>query len=324
MASGKGTRGGGKGNAGGVSNLRTVALLVADIHLQARPPVARSAEEDWFAAMERPLREIANLAGHHRCPIFYAGDIFDRWNAGPEIIHFALRYLPPGYAVPGQHDLPNHNYDEMHRSAYGVLVETGHLKTVPPGVRVLVNGSLAVTGFQWGYQPVPLVATDTPATHEIALIHKFVWIKGCGYPGASDETFLSTKNLRGYTVAVYGDNHKGFLVKPKTEKDPWVINCGGFMRRKTDERDYKPGIGLLMEDGTVTRHYLCTEADKFTVLTAAEEAVAQTLNMSEFVDELKALGGGDALNFEATMKRFMDQNNTPPDVREVIMEAMGT
>ena len=283
--------------------------------------MARSAEPDWFAAMQRPLDEIAALAEHHGCPpILYAGDIFDRWNAGPEIIHFALRHLPHGWAVPGQHDLPNHNYDELHRSAYGVLVEADLLTNIPPGVRMHIGGGVAVTGFPWGFPPKP-IETDGD-TCEVALIHKFVWIKGCGYPGAADEAFLSIKNLRGYTVAVYGDNHKGFLVKPKTEKDPWVLNCGGLMRRKIDERDYKPGIGLLMEDGSVTRHHLCTEGEKFTTLTAAEEAVAQTLNMSEFVDELKALGGGDALNFEATMKRFMDQNNTPPDVREVILEAL--
>ncbi len=319
MRGGKRTTNGGEDDAKGVPGVREVrAIFVSDLHLQARPPVARSAEPDWWEAMRRPLDEIMDLSVQHECPVLYAGDIFNRWDAGPEVINFALRHLPKGYAVPGQHDLPNHNYEEIHRSAYGTLVEARRLVNIPPG-KPMVCGGLSVTGFPWGVPPVPLNPRSI-GSFAVALIHRFVWIKGCGYPGAAEDAYLDTKALQGYDVAIYGDNHKGFLVKPTRAGSPWVINCGGFMRRKTDERDYKPGIGLLMGDGSVQRHYLNTELDKFTALTAAEEAIATTLDMSRFVDELKGLGAGDALNFWDTMKKFLDTNNVRKEVRNVIME----
>lgn len=301
-------------------NMRQVAaILVSDLHLQAVPPIARSAEPDWFAAMQRPLAEISTLSDEHECPILYAGDIFDRWNASPEVINFALRYLPHGHAIPGQHDLPNHNYEEIDRSAYGVLVRAGLLINIKPGEKLIAGGNVAVTGWPWGFKPKPNEERwGKPGALEVALIHEFTWIKGCGYPGADEAAKVNTKNLAGYDVAVYGDNHKGFLVKPEKPGQPWVINCGGMMRRKTDERDYQPGIGLLLNSGVVERYYLNTEADKFIALTEAEEAVAQTLNMGAFVEELKTLGAGDALNFKATLKRFFETNDVREDVRKVI------
>lgn len=308
-----------------------LALLVSDVHLQARPPIARSAEPDWFEAMARPLDEISVLAQQYQCPVLYAGDIFDRWCAGPEVIAFALRNLPKGYAIPGQHDLPNHNYAEVHRSAYGVMVEAGHLTDVPPGETFYINNGLSVTGWPWGYPPTPLAPERKSKTNPIAvaLVHQYLWMRGFGYPGAPETARLSHKArgglvaaLQGYNVVVFGDNHQGFIAPPRVAGDLWVINCGGLMRRKTDEIDYRPGIGLLLADGTVQRHYLNIAGEKITARTAAEEAVAEALNVGAFVEELRGLGAGDALDFTGAMKKFFTANNTPVGVRNVILEAM--
>lgn len=55
--------------------MKTLALLIADVHLSWRPPIARSAEPDWPEAMARILRQVADLAAEHRCPILCAGDV---------------------------------------------------------------------------------------------------------------------------------------------------------------------------------------------------------------------------------------------------------
>ena len=52
------------------------AILVADIHLSHSPPVARSAEENWYEAMARPLNQLRNLAEKWRAPVICAGDVF--------------------------------------------------------------------------------------------------------------------------------------------------------------------------------------------------------------------------------------------------------
>ena len=120
-----------------MSTAPVIALLVGDIHLSAKAPLCRAKEPDWFEAMARPLMELVDLQkqigkeSDGIPPILCAGDVFDRWNSPPELINFALEYLPPQmYSIPGQHDLPNHNYNEIDRSAYWTLVAANKITNV--------------------------------------------------------------------------------------------------------------------------------------------------------------------------------------------------
>lgn len=310
------------------------AIFAADLHLQARPPVARASEPDWYTAMARPLDELRELQkGLGGVPIFYSGDIFDRWNSPPELINFALEHLPRGYAVPGQHDLPHHAHEEIHRSAYWTLVAAEHIVNLPPGepfTDPLWFEEPVVYGFPWGWPLKPLVpmvddyGRPTPAEGvlKVAVVHEFVWIRGMGYPGAPKEGAIQGTRTawKGYNTIAFGDNHKGFITQ--TTGGPWVCNCGTFMRRTADEVDYRPGVGLVHADGSVTRHYLCTtELDEFTVYTDSEERVADHLDMAAFMEGLRDLEAGDALNFEAALDRFIRDNGVPERVARVILEA---
>lgn len=51
-----------------------VAVLVSDIHLSQKPPVARSAEGSWYQAMQRQLAEVKRVA--KGAPVLCAGDVF--------------------------------------------------------------------------------------------------------------------------------------------------------------------------------------------------------------------------------------------------------
>ena len=101
-----------------------IAIVCSDIHLSHKPPLARSGEPDWYVAMARPLNELRGLHSDYGVPVVIAGDIFDRWNSPPELIRFALDNLPKGaWVIPGQHDLPYHDYGALNRSALGVLIK---------------------------------------------------------------------------------------------------------------------------------------------------------------------------------------------------------
>ena len=298
------------------------AILVSDIHLQARAPVARSTEPDWFAAMLRPLEEIGALAERHDAPVLYAGDIFDRWNSSPEVINFAIKHLPRGHAVPGQHDLPNHNYDDIKRSAYWTLVEAGRLVNLEPGVGTNVAG-VCVYGWPWGFGIGPPTEPPEPGRLRVAVCHAFIYTPATGYPGAPPASRITAfkERLAGYDVAAFGDNHKGFI---KTIRDgPTVINCGGLMCRKVDEVSYEPGVGLLLADGTVERHLLDCSEDMFIDITEAAELVERALDMTEFVSGLRGLGASDALDFVEALKRFLDGNNITDRIRSIVLEASG-
>jgi len=330
------------------TNEEVIAILCADIHLQAQPPIWRSAEPDWYEAMQRPLDEIKALQKQtgRNCPVLCAGDIFDKWygavgKQSSELINWALKHLPDHmYCIPGQHDLPDHNYEQIWRSAYSTLVRAGKIKDIQFGLEEIVelgggrygqglldNGEVCtddirVYGFPYGLPLRPLENRNKRHFH-IALAHEYIWMTGHSYPGAPKEGHLKTKVSKiknqmwnGYDVVVYGDNHKGFLGYLATTA---IFNCGTLMRRASDEIDYKPRVGLLYEDGTIKPHYLDTSKDKY--IEKVEDAPLEEMDMSEFIEELKKLGE-TGLEFTKRVERFFKKNKTRKVVRNIIRKGM--
>jgi len=309
---------------------KVIAILLSDIHLSLNPPIWRSAEPDWLEAQARPLEEMRLLQDKYDCPVICAGDIFDRnkgiadgWNAPPELINYALMYLPNNmYAIPGQHDLPNHRYEDIHRSAYWTLVESYKIKNLSPDSTKRNTNNLKIFGFPPGYE-IKSCPVETKVIN-IAVIHDYVWIPGCSYPDAPDEKQLKKLNQNksgekfyGYDVVVYGDNHKGFTT---FAGQTTIFNCGTLMRRKSDEIDYKPQVGLLLESGEVIPHYLDISKDKY-LETMEEKEIDSELDMSEFFDELEKLGR-TALDFKDAMMQFLHKGKTSNEAKQIILKAM--
>ena len=299
------------------------AIFVSDLHLQSMAPPARAGEPDWFEAMKKPLLEIAKLRKvTNNAPIFYAGDIFDYWKSSPKLINFALQHLPPGYAIPGQHDLPNHSFDMIEDSAYWTLVLEGLLSPLlTHGASQIPDaGNMIVTGFPWGKELTP--CCRAPGEFHVALIHRFVWTDGCGYENAPKGQRVAgyADCLKGYDLAVFGDNHKGFI--QKIGDGPIIANCGAMMRRRSDEGDYVPGVILLYNDGSVRRHYLSTVGECFDAFTQGESAINELLgDMTEFVGRLGEISEKEEFDFVELLKRFFNENDTPEAVSKIIIEA---
>lgn len=296
---------------------KVIAIACADIHLSQRAPLARL-DDNWFDAMARPLNELRELAYRYDVPILCAGDIFDGWRPPPEIINFALEYLPNGMiTIPGQHDLPLHNLDDVEKSAYWTLVKAGKILglTKDNGDTTMISGTdIRVRGFPWGVKVAP-----TGMQHlRIALIHAYCWIPGHSYPNAPQEAKLTkskASDLKGFSVAVFGDNHKGFLTKCG---DTTVLNCGTLMRRKVDEIDYKPHVGLIHESGRVTLHYLNTDQD---VMVNHEVPIDPSVDMDDFLNEVADLQYA-VLDFSEAIRQAIEKRKPSPAVRQALLKAM--
>lgn len=295
---------------------QVIAVTASDVHLSHTGPVARAAEPDWYAAMARPLDEIAGLVAKYEAPLVVAGDIFDRWQAPPELINFALDCLPDCYAVAGQHDTPNHLMSEINRSAYSTLIRAGKIKPLDWHEPTLVRPKLMLHGFNWGQPPVPW--RDIDGYTHLAVVHAYIWKDGCSYPGAAEEQRVGKyrKALKGYHAAVFGDNHKGFVVQGV----PTIMNCGTLLRRKLDEIDYRPTVGLLYDDGSIEPHYLDVSKDLFI---DAPLATREELDIQEFVEDLKQLGS-DSLDFRAAIHQALDTRDVSSEVRTMVLEALAT
>ncbi len=291
---------------------KIIALFCADFHLSWNPPVARSAEINWLEAQARPLQQLCELQEKHDCPVIVAGDIFDKYNPSPALINWATRHLPVLTAVPGQHELPLHNLEDLEKSAYQTLIDTKIIHSYD-------NVHFCLWRFPFGEQIIP--PEKGWRGLKVVVVHSYIWTKGNRYTGASDGSHLSgyTERLKGYDVAVFGDNHHGFTAKAG---DCTIYNCGCLIRRKRDEREYKPAVGLLYDDGKVERHFLDVSEDKW--LEDDEELPLGEVNergLSEFID---GLGGLDAerVGFTDMVCCYVSDGKTTDGVGKVMLEAL--
>ena len=309
-----------------------IAIFCADLHLSLKPPIWRSAEPDWFEAMLRPLVELRTLATLHNCPIVYAGDIFDLWygaigKGASELINFAMEHLPKGFAIPGQHDLPLHNYSDIKKSAYWTLEKAKVIHDIKPFTHKtfgIEKENFVLYGYPYGNELLPLIRKNDNKIH-IAVIHEYKWIDGHSYLTAPNEQRLGRKKAKftngkwnGYDIVVYGDNHKGFMYQFPNCKTQF-FNCGSFMRRHSDEIDYKPQVGLLTDRGEIKPWRLDTSKDKH--ISGVHIPKEAELDMTAFIQGLEELGD-TALDFGEAVKRFFEKNNTSKKVIDIILEAM--
>ncbi len=304
---------------------KIIAIFCADLHLSLRPPVFRSAENDWMCAMLRPLVELRTLAMLHNCPIIYAGDIFDKWNSSPELINFAIKHLPKGYAIPGQHDLPLHNYEDIEKSAYWTLVKADRIYHIVPNMYLAEEPApLMLYGFSFGKKIKPRKDNSkTKHALQIAIVHEYKWIKGCSYPNADSTGNIENRQplkrdgkCLGYDVIVYGDNHIGFQTNiGKTQ----IFNCGSLMRRNSDQIDYEPQVGLLTAKGKIISHKLDCSKDKY----ISDNIIGKEteLDLTQFMNELEQLGD-TAFDFGESVKRFFEKHKTEKVIRNIILNAM--
>lgn len=320
------------------ADVTPIAVVCADLHLTEKPPPARAERgADWMAVQARYLDNLTRLAVDtptgEQLPVIIAGDLFDRWNAPPEVIALAMRHLPAKvYAVPGQHDLPHHNTEDMHRSAYGVLVEAERIKHLLPDGSLLTSPgddhdkSFWLCGFGWGVELTARKLEWKCVT--VAVCHRHVYFTSdTAHPGVAEDALVSrvAKKLRGWDVAVFGDNHKGFSWTVGGSDLPAVFNCGGFIPRRADERHVKGGrVGLLMSDRTVQEVFMPTEGDRW-----LDDKEPDRPGAADFDRFVKAVSGvvDSKFDFVATVERLLNDRRVTEAVkklvREVVQEAGG-
>lgn len=306
-----------------------IAVLASDIHLSHKRPKCR--QDDWYVAMAAHLKELGDAAtdySDYELPIVIAGDIFDHWDAPPELIEFAIRHLPKCYAIPGQHDLPNHDYGQIRRSAYGALMAAGIIKNLPAGkcenIPKWDGTSLVIVGVPWGHEilpHVPPMETDYDGRVILAVVHAYIWDrKRNSYEGAPDDKSLGhyLPKLANYDAAVFGDNHKGFLAK---RDETWpegnlksVLNCGGFMRRKSND-DWHPKIGILYSDGSIKRAPLQV-ADGDEIIEETKIRATGGVDL-QFLSEYSATGH---VNFAESVRLLADSGELSKDGSAALRE----
>lgn len=100
-----------------------------------------------------------------------------------------------------------------------------------------------------------------------------------------------------------------------------VSNSGGLFRRRMDEIDNRPCVGLLKRDGKVERHYLDVSEDKFLDAADLPADVKDTSGFEEVVELLTTMADM-AADFDAAVRWAVDKINPSERVRQGIFAAL--
>lgn len=241
--------------------------------------------------------------------------------------------MPHVYAVPGNHDLPNHQYNDIERSAYYTLVHAGKVTPIRPNAWDYYGSGRQGTGRKafafWGYpcgfptNKVPQLKPEHVSTEvRLAIVHDYVWSgEGTAFPGVGDEKRIQHHAFflkDHFDSVLFGDNH--IRQDGKCNGVFWT-NPGPIMRRSHKERDQNPSVRLLKSDGSFEIHELDASKDKWKDEPTTHEATET--DFRELVELLKDLGdsGTDYLNaLRAATKSQLVRGSVRTVVWEIVQE----
>jgi len=223
------------------------AILTSDWHMmeKERNPPCRT--DIHFNAQAKKIKQIQELQKKHNCPVFFAGDLFEHWKGSPELINHCLSILPKKMAgVAGQHDLPQHNLELIHKSAFESMVRGGKF--------TFLKGQ-----GHWGFDPKKIVYMECKG-RKIVIAHMLVWKDDLPFPDCPAPQV--SKVFRMFPKAdliLTGDNHQTFTAKRKNQL---LVNPGSLTRHKADQAQHKPCVFLWnATSNKVVRHFLKIRKD---------------------------------------------------------------
>lgn len=308
------------------ANDKVCAVLTSDWHFSNAKPSRVTG--DWFDSMRETLKSLRKLAIQYSCPLVVAGDLFHTWNEAPRVVNLVLTHLEglTVVAVPGQHDLPYHDYSRRFDSAYGTLALSGAMNFID-----LVHGEgkeihhpacpVRFHGFPYG-TPLESLAKPHDLLLEVAVVHAYVWSNAkTGYVGCPKESHVRSirKRTRGYDVLVFGDNHLPFShsFSGKNTNSRVLFNSGGLLWRTVDQNRSVSPVGLLKASGEVER----VKIDTGNVEVSRDENVAEHFDWSRLKEEINRLVD-QSVDFAEAVCRALDSEKVSDQVRRIVLESI--
>lgn len=90
------------------------------------------------------------------------------------------------------------------------------------------------------------------------------------------------------------------------------------MRRRTDEVDYKPFVGLIRQDGTIGQYFLDCTQDK--ISGKESKSKPESVDTKEVIEILKE--GDGSLDFKEAVIRWVEHNDVELDVQDCLLEML--
>jgi len=296
-------------------------LISGDWHLRERTPQART--DDYFAAQEKKVGWVLNLAQKREASILHAGDLINSEPPSRFVLRWFIQRMideefEDFYTVFGQHEMLHHSLKSLNRTGLSVLDAAGTVKIVDSDENLwsFPSERVELIGCHWG-QEIPR-REKVKGWIKILLIHRMIvkqelW---AGQTADYGKAFLMKHNE--YDLIVSGDNHQHFMFQVG---DRYLFNAGSLMRMKADQLDHKPCVGLY---DTETKELEvvevpCTPAEEVLSREHIEEVQRRDERRQLLVKSLKE-GYKIALSYKNNLQGFFEKNKTKEEVRNLIWE----
>jgi predicted phosphodiesterase len=285
------------------SNKIPTTILTSDWHLREDTPICYIG--DYWKDQWDTVDFISDLQKKYNCPVWHAGDLFDKWKPSPMLLSEASKHIPNNLiVVSGQHDLPQHNLELIYKSGIYNLMINGKLS-------ILQNGHW---GQSLGDGRTGFIIKGKQAT----LQHLLVYQKK-PFPGVSGGFAAGIlRKYPQYDLICCGDNHQSFV---EEYEGRLLVNPGSMMRMDADQINFKPSIYLwFAEDNTVQRIYLPIVEG---VISREHLDIKEQRNeridafVSKLNDEYQA-----EMSFEENLESFFNINNVREPIKEIIYKSL--
>jgi DNA repair exonuclease SbcCD nuclease subunit len=286
-------------------NKKASAILTSDWHLREDVPICRV--DNYWEAQWKKVDFIYNLQVQHGCPVIHGGDLFDHWKPSPNLIRETIERIPQHfYTIYGQHDLPQHSLELVHKCGINTLEAAQKLKIL--------------TGTHWGVEPDTRIGTNFEfgLDGKILVWHHLTYQKS-PFPGASGGMASGIlQKYPQYNLILTGDNHQAFTEEFEGRR---LVNPGSIMRMDADQIDFQPRVYLwYAEDNSVEPIFLPIDKSAIT-REHLEKKEERDARIDAFVSRLDG-NWETKLTFEENLENFKAVNKTRDSVMQLVYKAI--
>jgi len=268
-------------------------ILTSDWHIRETIPECRT--DDFEETLWKKLEFIEQLQTQHGCPILVGGDIFHHWKPSPGLIRKAILNMPFAvHTIYGQHDLPQHNWQNRDKSGLAALDAARALFILP--------------NCHWGQDPeVEKYPSYEVEGRQILVWHHMVWQGRHPWPGCTDPSTVAVlRKYPEYDLILTGDNHKPFI---EEYEGRILVNPGSLTRQTADQIDHLPRVYLYDADSnTVQPVYLpIQKGDEVISREHIDKNKERTGRIQAFISKLGE-EWASTLSFEKNLEEFFKTN----------------
>ena len=261
-------------------------LLTADWHIRGDRPRCRT-DENWIESQREDIEAVEKIAREHNvAAVWILGDLFHQPRCATEAVNMVLgalnriREACPVRILPGNHDLPYHDFDNINACSLGIVYQAGYemLRTdngnpeeALPELALRKGAPRTIYATPFGREDMEGLRefnNEIWATHQLTFpSDKDRPVEGVGV--TAEDLLKAAPNVR---VILTGDYHHGYIYNQGNRR---VITPGCLNIQVADMADYKPRVYILDTDtlevdevlidghkGDIVTDYLVTEKER--------------------------------------------------------------